>query len=330
MADRAAIHLACPWHQSVLDGLLARHGQGQLPHAILLGGPAGVGKERLARALAEALLCRKPTAAGTACGECSGCHQAVAGSHPDLFVASIPEGKKGISIDQIRDLVDFSERTAQAGGARVALIAPAEAMNRNAQNALLKTLEEPGEDTVLILLSHQPGLLLPTVRSRCQQVSLPIPPHDAALAWLEERLGDGDRAASLLQAAAGAPLKALALDGSDWYAERAKLLGQCVAVAEGRTTASQAAQPFLAHDATDMLDLLHGWAHAGLRLLAGYAPADGALAGSLERLAKQVGPERLLTFADHCMATRRALARGNNPNRELLVEEALLVLGDCA
>lgn len=326
MAERAAMHRPCPWHQPVLAALLARRRAGQLPHALLLRGQAGIGKERLARALAEALLCRQPAADGTACGCCTACHQSLAGTHPDLFPVTVPEERKGIAIDQIRDLVEFCERTAQAGGPRVALITPAEAMNRNAQNALLKTLEEPGADTVLILVSDQPGLLLPTVRSRCQQIPLATPPAEVAIAWLDERLGDRARAASLLQAAAGAPLRALALDGSDWYAERTKLLAQCVGLVEGRFSPSQAAQPFLAHEALDMLDLLHGWAHAGLRLLAGRPPADAELVAPLERLAQRVGARRLLAFADHCMRMRQALARGGNPNRELLIEQALLVL----
>src|SRR5699024_4067201 len=106
-------------------------------------------------------------------------------THPD-YHSVVPEaGSQVNKINQIRRLVEFSARTAHHGGARVVLIAPAEALNRNAQNALLKTLEEPGDGLVLLLVSHQPSLLLPTIRSRCQHRRLPLPTTEAALNWLK-------------------------------------------------------------------------------------------------------------------------------------------------
>ncbi len=133
-----------------------------------------------------------------------------AGTHPDLHRLSPEDKSRAIKIDQVRKLVGFATRTAQYSGYRVAIVAPAEALNRNAQNALLKTLEEPGGQTLLLLVCDQPTLLLPTIRSRCQQRILPLPPQEQALEWLQGQVGESAR--SLLDAAQGAPLRALDLE----------------------------------------------------------------------------------------------------------------------
>lgn len=326
MSDRATMQLACPWHRETLQALLAQQHEGRLPHALLMSGALGTGKYRLGRAFLEALMCQKPVG-GLACGECQACHLSAAGSHPDLVIVQPEEAGKAIKIDQIRRLVEFASRTPQFGGYRLALIAPAEAMNRNAQNALLKTLEEPGENTLLLMLSHQPGRLLPTVRSRCQQRVLPLPPRDQAVSWLSEQVGQSERAEALLALAGGAPLQALALDGSDWFAGREKIVNQCLALLAGRQPVSLVAQAFAGHDAGSLLEALYGWTHAALDYLArGVEPADTQLASSLIKLAQAAGNDRLLAFATQITRCRRWLGSGSNPNRELMFEQLLLVL----
>lgn len=326
MTERARMQRVCPWHRDELETLWQQHQAGRLPHALLLSGAAGIGKTRLARALAEAVLCQQPQA-GSACGACQSCHLAVAGSHPDFTVVEPEAPGKAIRIDPIRELVEFCSRTPQFGGYRVVLLMPAEAMNRNAQNALLKTLEEPGQNTLLILVSDQPGRLLPTVRSRCQQRILPLPAADKARTWLVEQVGADERAEALLALAGGAPLQALALEGTDWFADRVKLLNQLLALVAGRQPVSQVAQAFAGHDGSGLLDALYSWTHAALRWLAtGQVPSDGQLAQPLVQLAKTVGARRLLAFSQQLSHSRRALLSGSNPNRELLFEQLLLVL----
>jgi len=326
MTDAATMQRPCPWHRETLATLVEQAAGNRLPHALLLSGAAGIGKLRLARALAEALLCQQPKA-GQACGQCHACHLSAAGSHPDYQQLRPEEAGKAIKIDQVRDLVQFASRTPQYDGYRVALIAPAHAMNRNAQNALLKTLEEPGERTLLLLLSDQPARLLATVRSRCQQRALPLPEPAQARQWLEEQLGQSDRAAALLALAGGAPLQALALDGSEWFAQRGKLLNLCLALLAGRQPVSQVAQQFAAQDADGMLSALYSWTHAALAFRArAQEPGDVELAEGIRKLAQQAGSRRLLAFAEQLVASRRWLASGSNPNRELLFEQLLLVL----
>ncbi|EKF75199.1 DNA polymerase III subunit delta' [Alcanivorax hongdengensis A-11-3] len=321
---RARVQVPCPWHQQEMTRLLEQHEQGRLPHALLLSGVAGTGKLRLAQSLAQTLLCEKPSG-GVACGQCQGCQLSSAGTHPDLHTLYPDEPGKAIKIDQVRQLVAFATRTAQYSGYRVAIIRPAEALNRNAQNALLKTLEEPGSQTLLLLVSDQPSLLLPTIRSRCQQRPLPLPAPGQALDWLSPQVGES--ASSLLAAAQGAPLRALELEQADWFADRQRLLEALVNVAEGRQSAAQASPALSRHDPKILAPVIYGWLSACLHQhYSGEEGSDPALSALLARLARAVPPARLLRAAQRVLEGRRALQQGANPNKELLYEQWLLVL----
>ena len=209
------------WNQPILDSLAAR--SARLPHALLVYGPRGVGKLALAERVAQLLLCEgKPKP----CGACDGCRWFLGGNHPDFrriepeALAKLPvtdpeenEVKKSkqpsiqIKIEQVRELADFLYVRSHRGAMRVALVHPAEDMNENASNALLKGLEEPPAGAMFILVSHRPAQLLPTIRSRCVAVPVPIPPRDAALKWLSAQgIKDAER---WLAYAGGAPLRAL-------------------------------------------------------------------------------------------------------------------------
>ncbi|MBK9326908.1 MAG: DNA polymerase III subunit delta' [Hydrogenophilales bacterium] len=190
----------------------------RMPHALLLRGPAGVGKRDLAMGLAQWALCEAPTANG-ACGVCDACNWFLQGNHPDFRQVEPQEeevddsGKvtkkasKQISVESVRGITDFLGLTAHRGGWRAAVVHPAEYMNAAAANALLKTLEEPPPRVLLILVSHQPGRLLPTVISRCRQAAVSPPPREAALEWLRQA-GVGSPE-DVLAEAGGAPLTAL-------------------------------------------------------------------------------------------------------------------------
>jgi DNA polymerase-3 subunit delta' len=214
-----------PWqHAAARDALAQR---ASWPHALLLHGPRGIGKHALALAFAQGLLCERPRADGLACGECAGCRYAMGGQHPDLMrleqVTLDDETDElvavdSITIDRVRALIDFVQLSSHRQRAKVAVIAPAERMNVNAANALLKTLEEPPPGTYLILVSHQPGRVPATVLSRCRKLAAPQPTADEARAWLS---GEGVTEPDLaLAQAVGAPLTALALADPAAAAER--------------------------------------------------------------------------------------------------------------
>jgi len=205
-----------PWQQEVwqrLNGLRAR-----LPHALLLKGAQGIGKFDLAMNLAQSVLCEQPRADGMACDTCPSCHWFGQESHPDFRLLQsealaaedgVGEGGKKparqIIVDQVRALSDFSNLSSHRGGYRVVLVHPAESMNANAANALLKTLEEPPGQMLFILVTHKPQHLLPTILSRCHGIAVAMPSAQASLDWLQQQ---GVTDASVLAQAGFAPLLA--------------------------------------------------------------------------------------------------------------------------
>jgi len=200
-----------------------------LPHAVLVHGGDGWGEFEFARAVAQSLLCENPKPDRSACGRCAACGWFSQGNHPD-FRLVVPEsmaaesaeeegaesGKKKsdqVRIEQVRDLAGFLAVGTHRAGARVILIYPAEAMNPNTQNALLKNLEEPPPGTVFLLVTAQPDRLLPTVRSRCLKFPMAAPDASEALRWLKEQGVEHPEAA--LAAFGGAPLATLSGAGSE-------------------------------------------------------------------------------------------------------------------
>lgn len=173
--------------------------RGRLSHAYLFVGPEGVGKKLFARTLAQCLLCDQfADTELAACGKCSGCRQMLAGTHPDFFLVGCPEGKRELPIDVF---LGPRERRGQeglcydlslkpmAGDRKVAVIDDAERMNVESSNALLKTLEEPPPQSLLILIASNSDAILPTIRSRCQQVRFAgLSEQDVAELLLEQDL----------------------------------------------------------------------------------------------------------------------------------------------
>jgi len=222
-----------PWHSRPFEALLARIDR--LPHALLLRGREGIGKLAFAEAVARALLCESPQAGRRACGQCAACAWMEQGSHPDfrrLSPENLAEGAEAeqgsdrrtslqIPVEQVRGITDFISISSHRGGAKVVLIHPAEALNVHAANALLKNLEEPPPRTYFLLVAHRWHQLLPTIRSRCEQVVLAAPSHAEARDWLgRQNLRDADLA---LAQAGGAPLLAVKLD-EDYWRQREALL----------------------------------------------------------------------------------------------------------
>jgi len=229
-------------HDQVWQQLRAR--RAQLPHALLITGQRGIGKFDLARRFAESLLCENVTPAGSACGSCLACGWLAQGNHPDLRLlqpdalaenesSEAVEGEGGggrkkasqqITIDQVRGLDAFLHLGTHRHGVRVVLLSPAEAMNRATANALLKSLEEPIANTLFILVASEPHRLLPTIRSRCQSVAVPLPSVERSKAWLAAAGTTGGE--RWLALAGGAPLLAAELGASGERLLIDALLGQ--------------------------------------------------------------------------------------------------------
>jgi DNA polymerase III subunit delta' len=206
-------------HERAVAVLEGAWRSGQLPHGWLIGGPRGIGKATLAFRFARALLAG-PEACGTGLA-LDPAHpvfrQVAAGAHPDLHLvepardARTGRPKAEILVDAVRRASHALHSTAAMGGRRVVIVDGAEQLNRNAANALLKPLEEPPRDAVLLLVSHQPARVLPTVRSRCAKLRLAAPPEAAVLALLTGRGIAAGEAAALARLARCSPGRALEL-----------------------------------------------------------------------------------------------------------------------
>lgn len=310
-----------PWHQVEFQRLLlARQ---RFPHAVLLHGPAGVGKVQFGLSAAQALLCEAPGASHLPCEQCPACAWFEAGNHPDFRLIApdagteAREGEEGaredgirILIDQIRALPDFINVTSHRSGSKVVLIHPAEALNVNAANALLKSLEEPPARTVFILVSHRPHFLLPTVRSRCQQIALPAPDRAAAVEWLDAQ--DVADASLALAQAGGAPLLAQRFADKEHSQRRDSFLKRMAVQPFDALVLAEEIRDF---PVRDVLMWLQKWSFdlilekflGRVRYNPDYAAAISSLAGQMEALAALrfhravVGLQRV---ADHPLNAR--------------------------
>lgn len=295
-----------PWQGAQWDHLVAQKEAARLPHAVLLNGPEHVGKGQFARALAQLMLCNEPLG-GYACGRCKTCKLVGAGNHPDLLRVAPEEAGKAIRIDPIRALRDFVSKTAQQGGWKVALVEPAEAMNVNAANALLKSLEEPSPKTLLILVCHRLSGIPATIRSRCRLLPFAVPPKQQSLNWLRQ-VSTGDHSPEwLLEQAMGRPLLALKLVESDLLEQQEAFVSLLADVANVDLSAIVAAERCYRLSALEALAWLTQEVEKRIRQLAG-----------------QAAGRKWFKYRDRLLSARRELLGATNPNPQLLWESLLM------
>ena len=316
-----------PWQQVQWNKLNIAREQGRLPHALLITGPAGLGKLQFSSLLAKSLVCESPGPGNMPCGSCKQCTLAASESHPDIRGVMPEEAGKQIKIDAIRELVSQSLLAVTESRYRIFILRPVEAMGVAAANALLKTLEEPIKRTLLILISAHPGQLLATIKSRCQQLAFAVPPYELSLDWLSARLGkQRDNSAELLQLARGAPLLAMEMAQSGALQSHNQMLKQFLLLAGNN------AQPVMLADEWQkqqdiglLLEYMKRWT-ADIILFANSTELDNDQSGGLNRnlqtLAKQLDLAAVYRFMDNLFETERRLA--NNINSQLALEQLLL------
>lgn len=312
-----------PWQRREWQRLLRLLREQRLPHALLLRGLSGTGVGDFARGLAHRVLCRGPLAE-TPCGSCRDCVLNAAGTHPDLLQLAPERSGGAIRVEQVREVVAFGQATAQQGGYRVVIINPAHAMNASAANALLKTLEEPGRSTLLLLVTSAPGMVMPTIRSRCQDLALPAPAADLARGWLGERLDDPQALQFLSGFAPRQPLYALRL--APQVAAMREVVRALVGLIGGTSDPMQTAASWLQFDTDEILQWLYQW--LTLACVAPYAGGEPnehvAAIHAGWTAAAPIG--ELLALVDDIVLMRRQLLSGTNPNRQLLLEALTLAL----
>lgn len=316
-----------PWQVDAWDSLQKKMAMQRLPHALLLQGKIGCGLEAFSHIFANALLCdqnsdgqSKPTD-GLACGVCQSCQLFQAGTHPD-FIELVPEANKEgkvskiIKVDQVRRLVDFVSKTAMQGAGKVIVINPADAMNINAANAVLKCLEEPGENTQFLLLSFQANKIMPTVRSRCQKINLAAPDTSQADKWLSTFVDDTEARKNLLAMSANSPLLAL-----KWYEDASiermrNMQNDLMAVlSQGMSPVVMAKSWFKQESG---LLLQWWWRWLALEVKKQVKQQNGLL-GHYALSEKQI-----LSFMLVLQTAKKQLESTANPNEQLLLESLLI------
>jgi len=310
-----------PWLEDLYRQLLARLASGRMPHALLLTGPEGIGKRALAESLAQAALCNTPDSEGAPCGRCDSCRLYGADTHPDLTRMTIPEDKTQILVDQVRELSQTMTLSRAMGANRVAVLWPAEAMNPSAANSLLKTLEEPPEHSLLLLVSAEPSRLPATIRSRCQMIAVPLPAEADTRDWLAgEGVGQEDMD-TLLSLARGAPLVAQALAGEDAAAQWRALLGDLSALSTGKRGVVALAEHWKAQDTERLIRWIQIalWESSRQRM-------TGESVGhkDLQPLAKTLDLDGVFKLQDRLVEWRRLARTTVNP--QMLLEEVFASL----
>lgn len=337
-----------PWNQDLWRRLTAR--PDQLAHALLLAGPAGVGKHAFALELAHFLLCEAPFD-GKPCGRCQNCQLYRAGTHPDLHIVQTEEltetnddlaaryarrylpVRKGetkkysgeIRVDQVRALIEAQQTHAHISRRKIVIFCAAERLNVNAANSLLKLLEEPAADTIFLLVSANPARMAATIRSRCNPVSFTIPPAQVARAWLAKRLPDGAELDLLLELAGGAPLTAAAWQTEGFLERRHLLLAEVAGLALGTHEPVACAARWVSTGLAGNLGWLQGWMADLIRVrMVGQPPRlfNPDACELLHKLGKQLKSSQLYAlFEAVCDAKSRL---GSALDEGLLAEDILI------
>jgi len=312
-----------PWMSGEYSHLISLLDTGKLAHAYLFGGQQGLGKLMLARHFAHYLLCRDKQGEQP-CDNCRDCQLLAAGTHPDLKILQ-PEESSEIKIDQIRQTIDFIAQTAQRSGYKIVIVRPAEAMNTNSANALLKVLEEPSANTLIILVSHQPALLMATLRSRCHGIKFSRPSAEMVIPWLESK-NIHTSAKELLRMANQIPLRALHYADDDALHDRSvlhKVMEQLLKGEMDIATATAACDQFT------LEDNIEGMILCASDILAFSQEAnsnqdstlhDHELKSLAQYFQSNTKLKALHDFYKELLQARRAATSKSNPNPVLVME----------
>jgi DNA polymerase III subunit delta' len=308
-----------PWLKPQWQNLVASVEKKRLAHALLFVGPSGLGKQELAIDFAKFLLCKNPTPEQS-CGECKSCHLYSLQHHSDIKIVSPEEPSKVIKVDQVREINSFIRQSAHQGGYKVVIVTPAQAMNQSASNALLKSLEEPGDNTQFILIAEQAHQLLPTIISRCQQVTFTTPSVDIASQWLLEQQCDNRGA---LEFSSGAPLLAKTISANDKLRIYQVMMADMFDVCQRKKNVVELSVSWQKLPLAEVLYFLGLWLSDAIKLSNGAQESCCTLktyADKLRTIALKIGVEKLTKMYFQTLQLQQATSANISLNVNLAVE----------
>lgn len=315
-------------HDRIIEVLRRSLCNGKTAHSYLFEGVPGSGRKKTAMMLIQALFCT--ALPDDACGNCPSCRKIESGNHPDIHhIAPLPD-KRDISIDQLRELQHILSLRPYEAPRKVCIIDPAERMSVNAANSLLKTLEEPPGNALIILLTENAGMLLSTVRSRCQLIRFaPLSPEH--IVTLLERSGMASETATLIAPMSGGSLqRAFELDNESLVVRREAVLSRVSQLSHNRiATIFDAAEELSGtRDATlELLDMLLSFFRDAVHLGAGNREiVNRSVRPAIESIAAQRSFPRNLELLERINATKRDVQRNANP--KLALDNLFMAMAD--
>ncbi len=302
-----------PWNQELWQRFCQQQQQQRLPHALLLSGISGLGKEDFAKSVVENVLCISLKNDSSPCGQCHSCQLLSSGNHPDHIKIMPEEAGKQIKIDQIRSLKDKQQLTTSVANWKTIIISPADVMNVSASNSLLKLLEEPQQNTLLILITDKPEKLPITIRSRCQSYPFLSPPTEQALAWLatQDINNTNNELEKILQLAGGAPIKVLEMLDNNISDQYHQIERDFDAILSGQANPIALAISWKDFDLSEVLHYLH-------YLL------KNRLIELLITKQKNTKSRHYFKISDCIMSTIKLTSSSNNINKTLLTEDFIV------
>lgn len=315
------------WQQNQWDYLVKRQQENSLPHALLLHGVSGLGKKHFAHSLATYLLCAQKDK--QACGQCKSCKLMLAQTHPDFYCIQPEAASKVIRVDQIRELITQLNQTTQLNLYKIAIINPADTLHVSAANSLLKTLEEPPPNTLLMLVTHQLAMLPATIRSRCQMINFLPPKVGEIKIWLAQKLTSSHMDDDLLiTLAEGAPLRAVELSQPNKLEKRKQFIEQIVDIANSKKEPVQTAAQFLKTNLSEIFAWLESMIMDLIRLkldISIHHLTNKDIINLLQNLDHKTQINALFTYLD-VLNEARHKANLSNLNQQLILEDLFCTL----
>ena len=303
-----------PWQTTQWQFFSQQKQQQRLPHAIVLTGVDGLGKQVFAEQMVATLLCENDNASEP-CGKCHSCQLFMAGSHPDHTIIEPEESGKQIKIEQIRRLKDKQQLTPTVAKWKTVIIFPADSMNINSNNSLLKLLEEPQNNTLLVLITAKPEYLPITILSRCQKITLSAPNKDESINWVQQQGSfDGAIVDQLIPLAKGAPLAVIKMLQADILPQIQQIEADFKSLLHGQVNPVMMAKDWQQYDLNMLFNHLQNLVKKNII--------------TLQKQDNTKGTKRSWHIYDCIITIIKLLSSSNNINKTLLIEQFMVSVMD--